>query len=127
LPDSGLFAKGRSRLAAEPAPRTVFCKPDDRTAGWCDARSSRCRLIAAAIGGPEPLRHLDRHIAIQQKPADPRTTPPAEAAKLFLEGKAAVLMTFSIHATEIASTHTAVEFAYPQHVLNQAAAAVHGG
>jgi len=69
-------------------------------------------FIAATIADPETLRHLDRYIAIQQKLADPRTTPPAEAETLFLEGKAVVLVTCSIHATEIASTHTAVEFAY---------------
>jgi hypothetical protein len=72
-------------------------------------------FIAATIADPETLKHLDRYIAIQQKLADPRTTPEAEAEKLFLEGKAIVLVTCSIHATEIAATHTAVEFAY--HIL----------
>src|SRR5215472_8671401 len=69
-------------------------------------------FIAATIADPDTLRHLDRYIAIQQRLADPRKTSPAEAEKLFLEGKAVVLITCSIHATEIASTHTAVEFAY---------------
>jgi hypothetical protein len=69
-------------------------------------------FLAATIADPDTLKHLDRYIAIQQKLADPRTTPPAEAGKLFLEGKAVVLVTCSIHATEIAATHTAVEFAY---------------
>jgi Zinc carboxypeptidase len=72
-------------------------------------------FIAATIADPETLKHLDRYIAIQQKLADPRVTPQAEADKLFLEGKAVVLVTCSIHATEIAATHTAVEFAY--HIL----------
>ena len=69
-------------------------------------------FIAATIADAETLQHLDRYIAIQQKLADPRKTTPAEAEKLFLEGKTVVLITCSIHATEIASTHTAVEFAY---------------
>ena len=69
-------------------------------------------FIAATIADAETLKHLDRYIAIQQKLSDPRITPQAEAEKLFLEGKAVVLVTCSIHATEIASTHTAVEFAY---------------
>lgn len=69
-------------------------------------------FIAVTIADPETLRHLDRYIAIQQKLADPRKTPPAEAEKLFPEGKSIVLLTCSIHATEIASTHTAVEYAY---------------
>jgi hypothetical protein len=72
-------------------------------------------FIAATIADAETLKHLDRYIAIQQKLSDPRITPQAEAEKLFLEGKAVVLVTCSIHATEIASTHTAVEFAY--HIL----------
>ena len=69
-------------------------------------------FIAATIAAPDTLQHLDRYIAIQQQLADPRITPEAEAEKLFLEGKTVVLITCSIHATEIASTHTAVEFAY---------------
>ena len=69
-------------------------------------------FLAATIADAETLRHLDRYIAIQQRLADPRKTTAAEAEKLFLEGKAVVLITCSIHATEIASTHTAVEFAY---------------
>jgi len=69
-------------------------------------------FIAATIADPDTLRHFDRYIAIQQRLADPRKTSPAEAEKLFVEGKAVVLITCSIHATEIASTHTAVEFAY---------------
>jgi len=69
-------------------------------------------FIAATISAPENLRRLDRYLQIQQQLADPRRTAPAEAEKLFAEGKAVVLITCSIHATEVASTHTAVEFAY---------------
>jgi hypothetical protein len=69
-------------------------------------------FIAATIADRDTLRHLDRYLAIQQKLADPRKTSRAEAEKLFLEGKTVVLITCSIHATEIGSTHTAVEFAY---------------
>ncbi len=69
-------------------------------------------FIAVTIADPNTLKHLDRYIAIQQKLADPRKTSDAEAARLILEGKSVVLITCSIHATEIASTHTAVEYAY---------------
>jgi len=69
-------------------------------------------FIAATIADADTLRHLDHYIEIQQKLADPRKTPPAEAEKLFGEGKSIVLLTCSIHATEIASTHTAVEYAW---------------
>jgi len=69
-------------------------------------------FIAATIADPETLKHLDRYIGIQQKLADPRKTTPAEMEKLLPESKTVVLITCSIHSTEIASTHTAVEFAY---------------
>ena len=69
-------------------------------------------FFAATIAAADTLKHLDRYIAIQKKLADPRITPPTEAEQLILEGKAVVMITCSIHATEIASTHTAVEFAY---------------
>src|SRR6185369_11481415 len=69
-------------------------------------------FIAATIADPETLKHLEKYIAIQQKLADPRKTNAAEAAQLALQGKTVVLITCDTHATEIASTHTAVEFAY---------------
>ena len=59
-------------------------------------------FLAATIADAGTLKHLDRYIAIQKKLADPRTTPPAEAERLILEGKAVVTITCSIHATEIA-------------------------
>ncbi len=43
---------------------------------------------------------------------DPRTTSEAEAAKLVREGKTVVLITCSIHSTEVASTSTAIQMAY---------------
>ncbi len=57
------------------------------------------------------MKHLDRYIDIQRRLADPRKTTPQQAETLFPEGKTIVLITCSIHASEIASTHTAVEFA----------------
>ncbi|MGD0363107.1 MAG: M14 metallopeptidase family protein [Bryobacteraceae bacterium] len=69
-------------------------------------------FIAATIASPETLRHLDRYLEIQRRLADPRLTSEGEAGKLAAEGKTVVLITCSIHATELASTETAVEFAY---------------
>lgn len=69
-------------------------------------------FIAATIADADTLRHLDRYISIQQRLADPRQTTPREAEPMFLEGKAIVMITCSIHATELASTGTAVEYAY---------------
>jgi hypothetical protein len=69
-------------------------------------------LIAAYISAPGTIRDLGRYIEIQKKLADPRVTPQAAAESLIAEGKSIVMITCSIHATELASTHTAVEFAY---------------
>lgn len=68
--------------------------------------------IAAIISSPANLKNLDHYLDIQRRLSDPRRTTPAEAARLEAEGKAIVMITCSIHATEVASTHTAVEFAY---------------
>ncbi len=70
------------------------------------------RQIAAAISSPANIKNLEHYRDIQMRLTDPRKTSQAEAAKLALEGKVIVMITCSIHATEVASTHTAVEFAY---------------
>jgi len=69
-------------------------------------------FLAAIISAPENIKHLPKYMEIQRRLADPRITSPAEAEKLFPEAKAVVLITCSIHASEVASTHTAVQFAY---------------
>ena len=69
-------------------------------------------FIAATIASPETLRSLDWYREIQRRLADPRLTSESDAQKLIAEGKTVVLITCSIHATELASTQTAVEFAY---------------
>jgi hypothetical protein len=69
-------------------------------------------FIAATIAAPGTLQHLDRYREIQRRLADPRLTSENDAEKLAAEGKTIVLITCSIHATELASTQTAVEFAY---------------
>ena len=68
--------------------------------------------IAAVISSPANIRNLEHYLSIQSRLSDPRHTSPSEAARLEAEGKAIVMITCSIHATEVASTHTAVEFAY---------------
>ncbi len=69
-------------------------------------------FIAATIAAPETLRNLGRYREIQQRLADPRTTTPEQAERLIAAGKTVVMITCSIHATEVGSTQTAVEFAY---------------
>jgi hypothetical protein len=68
--------------------------------------------IAAVISSPANIKNLEHYRDIQMRLSDPRKTSEADAAKLELEGKMIVMITCSIHATEVASTHTAVEFAY---------------
>ena len=68
--------------------------------------------IEAVISSSANIKKLEHNRDIQMRLSDPRKTSEAEAAKLELEGKMIVMITCSIHATEVASTHTAVEFAY---------------
>ena len=91
-----LLAKSSDKIKVEELGKTADNRP----------------FIAATIADAETLKHLDRYIAIQQRLADPRKTTPAEAERFVAEGKTVVLLTCSIHATEIGSTHTAVEYAY---------------
>ncbi len=69
-------------------------------------------IIAAIISSAANIKQLDHYRDIQNRLADPRKTLAADAARFEAEGKAVVMITCSIHATEVASTHTAVEFAY---------------
>src|SRR3954451_3789190 len=69
-------------------------------------------MLAAFIAAAETLRNLDHYLDIQRRLADPRLITPEQAEPLIAEGKTVVLLTCSIHATEVASTHSAVEFAY---------------
>lgn len=88
-------------------------KTSDRVRTREYGRSAEGRpLIYAIIAAPETLRDLPRYQQIQKRLADPRITPAADAERLAAEGKSIVLITCSIHATEIASTHTAVEYAH---------------
>jgi hypothetical protein len=69
-------------------------------------------FIAATISSAATLKNLAHYREIQAKLADPRRTTPAESARLIMEGKTVVLITCSIHATEVASTHSAIQFVY---------------
>src|SRR5712691_10201937 len=68
--------------------------------------------IAVAISSAANIKNLERYRELQLRLSDPRKTSPAEAARLMGEAKAIVMITCSIHATEVASTHTSIEFAY---------------
>ena len=85
-------------------------------------------VSAATAAVPTPKSHFGHEIgadrvlvdwskvvsyfAALEKSSDPRGLAEAEAEKLIAQGKTVVMITCSIHATEVASTQTAVEFAY---------------
>jgi hypothetical protein len=68
--------------------------------------------IAVAISSAANIKNLEHYRDLQLRLSDPRKTSPAEAARLMGEAKTIVMITCSIHATEVASTHTSIEFAY---------------
>ena len=131
-----LLLAARFGVAAVPTPESYFGHPIgadrtvmdwDKVVGYFQVLakgSDRIRFaelgktadgrpfIAVTISDAATMKNLDRYREIQARLADPRKTTASEADKLILEGKTVVLITCSIHATEIASTHTAVEYAH---------------
>jgi hypothetical protein len=69
-------------------------------------------FIALTITSPQNLQNLSRYLQIQQRLADPRGLTDADAGKLIAEGKAVVLITCTVHSTEVASTQTSMEYVY---------------
>lgn len=77
-------------------------------------------MIMAVISSEENLRNKARLQEIARKLADPRGLSDTDAEKLIHEGKSIVLVTCNIHATEIASTQMALEWAYTLAAANDA-------
>jgi hypothetical protein len=123
--------------AGVPSPREVlgFTPGDDRRlADWTQIRdyfarldraSERVRvqtvgestlgrpLIAAFISAPENIRELDKYRDIQRRLADPRLVrDDAERERLIHEGKAVVVVSCSIHSTEIVASQMSLQLAY---------------
>ena len=69
-------------------------------------------LIVVMIADPETIADLERYRQILAELSDPRATSPEAAEELVAAGKPVVLITCSIHSTEVASTLTAMQFAY---------------
>ena len=69
-------------------------------------------MIMAVITSEENMAKLDRYREIVKKLRDPRSLPLEEARKLSKEGKVIVLITGSLHATEIAASQASMELAY---------------
>jgi hypothetical protein len=124
-------------LARVPTPRDVlgFTPGDDRTvADWTqitdyfkrlDRASERVRvqelgtstlgrtLFAAFVSSAENIRELDRYRDIQRRLADPRLVgSDAERDRLVSEGKAVVVISCSIHSTEIVASQMSMQLAY---------------
>ncbi len=122
--------------AQVPSPESHFGFPmgaDRRLADWGDvvsyynkvaAASGRVRVdeigkttegrpfLLVTVASPATLASLGRYRSIQRSLADPRVTSAAVADSLAAQGKAVVMLTCSIHSTEVASTLTAMEFVH---------------
>ncbi|HVS80216.1 MAG TPA: M14 family metallopeptidase [Pyrinomonadaceae bacterium] len=120
-----------------PSPRSVlgFTPGDDRTiADWkqitsyfklLSKTSNRVRvqtigqstlgrtMIAAFISAPENIRNLEKYKAIQARLADPRkVASDADRDQLIREGKTVVVISCSIHSTEIVASQMSMQLAY---------------
>lgn len=69
-------------------------------------------LIMAVISSEENIRNQAAIRATAKQLADPRGVPEAELERIAATGKAVVLVTCNIHATEIAASQMAMEWAH---------------
>ena len=69
-------------------------------------------VVMAFISSAENLRNKDRIKEIQHKLADPRLTTDRELPQLINEGKTVVLMSFSLHGTEVGASQMSPLLAY---------------
>ncbi|MEO7455107.1 MAG: M14 family zinc carboxypeptidase, partial [Gemmatimonadaceae bacterium] len=69
-------------------------------------------FIAAFIGDEATIANLGKVKDVQRKLADPRLTTPAERAALERDAKVVVLVTSSIHSTEVGGILTPLNLAY---------------
>src|SRR3989454_1215104 len=129
--------KRESTTRIIPSPRSVlgFNPGDDRTiADWkqitdyfarLDKASDRVAvqtigtstlgrtMIAAFISAPENSRSLEKYKAIQARLADPRNVVTnAERDQLVRDGKTVVVISCSIHSTEIVASQMEMQLAY---------------
>ena len=129
--------KRESTTRIIPSPRSVlgFNPGDDRTiADWkqitdyfarLDKASDRVAvqtigtstlgrtMIAAFISAPENIRSLEKYKAIQTRLADPRNVVTnAERDQLVRDGKTVVVISCSIHSTEIVASQMEMQLAY---------------
>ncbi|HEX8169988.1 MAG TPA: M14 metallopeptidase family protein [Thermoanaerobaculia bacterium] len=77
-------------------------------------------FVMAVISSEQNLRNKTRLQEIARRLADPRGLSDADAESLVREGKSIVLVTCNIHASEIASSQMAMEWAYALASANDA-------
>lgn len=130
-------AHAQTQHAAIPSPRSVlgFTPGDDRKiADWkqisgyfaeLDQRSDRVHvetlgqttlqrpLFVAFISAPENIRNLSKLKEIQRRLADPSlVSTEAERDRLLQEGKTVVVISCSIHSSEIVASQMSMQLAY---------------
>jgi hypothetical protein len=70
-------------------------------------------LLAAFVSAPENIRNLAKYQEIQRRLADPRLArDEAERDRLVAEGRAVVVVSCSIHSTEIVASQMSMQLAY---------------
>ncbi len=69
-------------------------------------------IIMAVITSEENMAKLDRYREITRSLRDARGLTPEDAKALAMEGKSILLITCSLHASEIAASQMSMEFAY---------------
>jgi len=95
----GELAKASDRIKLDTLGKTTLGRP----------------FVVATISSPENLKRLDEFKEIQRKLSDPRLLANASesaANELIGMGKTVVVITCSIHSTEVGGTFTATELAY---------------
>ena len=102
LADWGQITAYFSRLAASPAVRVDTLGPT----------TSGQPFLAVAISHPANMRQLEAIRAREARLADPRGLSADDEARLVAEQPAVVLVSANIHASEIASSQMAMEFAW---------------
>src|SRR5436309_3913521 len=93
---------------------TRLDKASDRVAVQTIGTSTLGRtMIAAFISAPENIRSLEKYKAIQARLADPRNVVTnAERDQLVRDGKTVVVISCSIHSTEIVASQMEMQLAY---------------
>ena len=69
-------------------------------------------MIMAIISSEENILNLEKYREIVRRLRDPRTLSPEEAKRLSKEGKIFLIITCSVHATEIGGSQSSLEIAH---------------